>query len=332
MASNDEFKKQFGRVVKKYRTQKGWTQIQLAKAVYADEEKSPRVSEVENGKYDPQAATISDYCTALEIPFEEVESLKTDDSTPLSIFKRSFNNCTLESSFDALIAGEGIVTKSMGYDYYKELHKAYIQIQLEIAYAMKAQQSNDQAIADNHRQLGNQLLQTLKLRVLSIPEIIEPLMNGMAPEIDRAKLRFGLNLGWQLGRFDILSGSTIAAAQAIEVELKNEILTILTNEGFQNVASLSNPSNFIRMIVSYYEAADIEKHNSILLGIAAFRSSLVGASEEEQHNAQLGKLAESVFLEIDERTVPRKMELLKVFLQKRPATISDTISLIDRHW
>lgn len=82
MKEMTDFKVSFGRLVRSHREQKGWTQIQLAKAVYADEEKTSRVSDVERGRYDPQAATVADYRDALSIPLAEIEQLRSTPHDP----------------------------------------------------------------------------------------------------------------------------------------------------------------------------------------------------------------------------------------------------------
>lgn len=82
MEQKSAFKHEFGRTVRKYREQKGWTQMQLAVAVYADEEKLSRVSDVERGRWDPQAATVAEYRDALGISATEIEGLRRASHDP----------------------------------------------------------------------------------------------------------------------------------------------------------------------------------------------------------------------------------------------------------
>lgn len=169
------FKFRFGSLVKKYRERAGLTQMDVARLVYRDEEKSSRVSDVERGRHTPQASTIADYREALKIPEHEIERLKEADSVTteaaeLHRFQEKFESCTLETSFDALISGEGIITLAMGYGYYENLHGAYVAAQLEYVRFLKYTQNNDHSEALKHRELGEALLDTLKKRVSSIPD------------------------------------------------------------------------------------------------------------------------------------------------------------------
>lgn len=169
------FKSQFGALVKKYREKNGLTQMDVARLVYRDEEKASRVSDVERGRHDPQASTIADYRDALEIPHEDIDRLRDEERVSEEVlelrrFKESFEACSLETSFEALIAGEGIVTLAMGYPYYENLHRGYMPVQLEYAYVMKFIDEGKPTEAAQHRKQGEILLRTLKQRVAAIPE------------------------------------------------------------------------------------------------------------------------------------------------------------------
>lgn len=186
----NDFKIRFGKLVKKYREKNGLTQMDVARLIYRDEEKSSRVSDVERGRHDPQAVTIADYREALEIPQEEIDELRDDRSLPEDVlelrrFKAEFESCALETSFDALISGEGIVTLAMGYSYYENLHKGYMPVQLEYAYVAKHTQEGDLSAAERHREHGELLLSTLKQRVAGIPESALLKNQGVAQDTNK---------------------------------------------------------------------------------------------------------------------------------------------------
>jgi transcriptional regulator with XRE-family HTH domain len=67
-------------LVKNTRARKGLTQTDVARLVFNDEEAKSRVSDVENGRNEPQADTINRFCEALGIPYEDVEALRTPKS------------------------------------------------------------------------------------------------------------------------------------------------------------------------------------------------------------------------------------------------------------
>ena len=113
--------------------------------------------------------------------------------------------------------------------------------------------------------------------------------------IDRAKLRFGLSLGWQLARFEFVDGSPFPEAQAVAPTIKSNIADLLSTDGFPNPVSELGYRELIGTVLTYYGTTDIEKHSTILVGVAAFRTSLVGASKDETSNLAMKQLALSVY-------------------------------------
>ena len=152
------------------------------------------------------------------------------------------------------------------------------------------------------------------------------------PQIERPTLRFGLTIGWQIGRFEFINGSDFPEAQAIRPEVHGEISRLLTQDGFPHEFRDLNSRELMTTFISYYGSTDPRKHSSILLGLAAFRVSLVGASADKSHNREMESLALSVIREIDNSVVPRKMALFDSLLRAQPRNIPDLIVLIDTHW
>ncbi|WP_280525629.1 helix-turn-helix domain-containing protein [Ruegeria arenilitoris] len=70
------FQARFGDLVRGVRLRNGLRLKDVARLVYNDETKASRVSDVESGRNEPTADTISLYCAALEIPVEQVERLR----------------------------------------------------------------------------------------------------------------------------------------------------------------------------------------------------------------------------------------------------------------
>lgn len=152
------------------------------------------------------------------------------------------------------------------------------------------------------------------------------------PRIGRATLRFGLTVGWQLGRFEFIDGSDFPEAQAIRPEVHGEISRFLTQDSFPHEFGDLDSRELMDTVIGYYGATDLQKHSSILLGLAAFRVSLVGASADISHNREIESLALSVFREIDDSVVPRKMALFESLLRAQSRNVPDLIVLIDTHW
>jgi hypothetical protein len=151
-------------------------------------------------------------------------------------------------------------------------------------------------------------------------------------KIDRASLRFGLTLGWQLGRFEFIDGSQFAEAQKIRPEVHGEITRLLKQDGFPHDFIDLNARELMNTVIGYYGSKDLQKHSSILLGIAAFRASLVGVSGDDSANQEMESLALSAIREIDGSVVPSKMKLFDSLLREQPNNVPDLIELIDAHW
>jgi len=149
------------------------------------------------------------------------------------------------------------------------------------------------------------------------------------PTIDRSKLRFGLSLGWQLGRFEFIDSSDIPEAQAARPGLQSEILSLLAQDGYPSTAGSQHFDELIGGVLRHYGTTDIDKHTAILVGIGAFRMTLVGASSNEDHNAEMEKLAASAIQEIDPGRLSRKTEFVRILRERRPKNIPELLSLLD---
>lgn len=151
-------------------------------------------------------------------------------------------------------------------------------------------------------------------------------------EINRIDLRFGLFLGWELGRYELLYDSIFTEAQQVSPKIYSDIQKLLDNDNFPKQQLNKDSKKLMKNVINYYSMTHIKKHSSILLGIAAFRISLVGTSKNESHNLEFEALALSTFREIDDSTVPQKMKLFEKLLDEKPEKISKIILLIDHHW
>lgn len=147
--------------------------------------------------------------------------------------------------------------------------------------------------------------------------------------IERAKLRFGLSLGWQIARFEFVDGSPFPEAQAAAPTIKNNIADLLSADGFPHRVSKLGYRDLIQTVLTYYGTTDAEKHSAILVGIAAFRTSLVGASKVKANNLAMERLAFSAIQEIDPCILPGKDDFFQLLLRKQPRNIPDVLTLID---
>ena len=147
--------------------------------------------------------------------------------------------------------------------------------------------------------------------------------------VDRSHLRSGLQLGWQLARFEFVDGSLFPEAQALEPELRRDIVTLLAADDFALDSANFHFREAIQAVLSHYAASDLGKHAAILVGIAAFRSSLIGASSDESHNLQIRSLARSAIQEIDPAMLPEKSRFFDALVRAKPMNIVSLLSFID---
>ena len=84
----------------------------------------------------------------------------------------------------------------------------------------------------------------------------------------------------------------------------------------------------MRNVLMYYGTTDLEKHAAILIGIAAMRASLIGASSNPDHNEEMKRLAFSALGEIDDSVLRKREEFFQELLRKRPTTVPATLTFL----
>ena len=88
--ANIEFKIAFGRLVRLYREKSGLQQLDVARLVYRDEERTSSVSDVERGRNNPQANTVANYREALQIPTAEIDKLRDTNHEQIDVESERF--------------------------------------------------------------------------------------------------------------------------------------------------------------------------------------------------------------------------------------------------
>jgi len=146
--------------------------------------------------------------------------------------------------------------------------------------------------------------------------------------IDRTDLRFGLTLGWQLGRYEFVYDSKFQEARAAQPAILAEIKGALTRDGFTGPIETDYP-RLIQGVLTYYGASSLAKHAAILVGIAAMRTSLVGASTNAENNAEMTRLAFSAIQEIDPVVLNDKRRFFETLIDRKPKSIVDVLGVID---
>lgn len=147
---------------------------------------------------------------------------------------------------------------------------------------------------------------------------------------DRAVERFGVTLGWQLGRFEFVGDSPIPEAQQAAPEIRRQIQELLAQDKFPHSIDALNPRDIIQTVVSYYGTTNLEKHAFILLGIAGFRGSLVGASRDAAANDELKQLAASAVNAIDRSVVNDRESLARELLSLRPQNVDEILDVFEK--
>jgi len=147
--------------------------------------------------------------------------------------------------------------------------------------------------------------------------------------LDRSALRFGLTLGWQLGRYELIYDSPIPEAKALQPSLEAEIKDLLTADGYpQSIAGLTF-QQLIRQVLAFYGLTSINKHAAILIGNSACRASLIGASKDQGHNDEMKALAFSSLRDIDPTILRNKEKFFDLLLQRKPHSIVEVLEVID---
>lgn len=149
-------------------------------------------------------------------------------------------------------------------------------------------------------------------------------------KFDSAKLRFGLSLGWQLARYEIIYKPQDQQFLPILEGIKTEINMMLLDKGF-NQSIDGKASELMHNILQFFSFKDDEIYNSILLGIAGFRQSLVGSSSKEENNDEMQKIATSAINDVSISYIGIKSNFISKLKELKPQTITDLIDLINNH-
>jgi len=152
---------------------------------------------------------------------------------------------------------------------------------------------------------------------------------GAFGTMDRATVRFGLTLGWELGRFEFVDGSSFPEARAAAPSIRQEIGQLLDQDHFSTAVNALDSRQLITAVLTHYGTTDVQKHGAILLGIAAMRASIIGASKNEEHNAEMRNLVFSAIKEIDARVLPRKEEFFTALMTRPPHNVSEALAFLD---
>jgi hypothetical protein len=149
-----------------------------------------------------------------------------------------------------------------------------------------------------------------------------------SPMIDAKAARFGVMLGWQLARYEFAKDSQFSEARTASIQIEQDIKALLQQDGYPRSLEDQSAGQVINGILLYYSTTNLEKHASILVGIAALRASLVGVSSTPENNEEMRRLAFSAIREIDDSVIQRKQEFFEQLLAKRPKNVPDTLSLL----
>ncbi len=147
-------------------------------------------------------------------------------------------------------------------------------------------------------------------------------------DIDPQTARFGITLGWQLGRYEFTKDSPIPEARAAATEIEEEIKALLKLDGYPQSLEGQSADQVIRNILLYYGTTNLKKHASVLVGIAALRATMIGASHNPRNNEEMKRLARSAIEEIDASVILKKEEFFEALVAERPRNVPETLSLL----
>jgi len=153
--------------------------------------------------------------------------------------------------------------------------------------------------------------------------------NLVLKTLNRASLRWGLQLGFQLGRFELIDGAPFPEARAVAPAIRGELAELLKRDGLVSVQGKTG-MQIMGEVIRVYGTLDAERHAAILIGIAANRALLVGASKKDEHNAEMRKLALSAIMEADPTVIPNRPALFEALAAARPENIPALLEFIDR--
>lgn len=147
--------------------------------------------------------------------------------------------------------------------------------------------------------------------------------------VDRKDLRFGISLGWQLGRYEFVYGPDFPEARAAHPSIEAEISSALSQDAFPHSVLEMNYQRLVGSVLSYYGMTSLGKHAAILVGIAGMRVSLVGSSTNKTHNAEMERLGFSAIEEIDPMILNDKRRFYKALLERKPKAVVEVLEVID---
>ncbi len=149
--------------------------------------------------------------------------------------------------------------------------------------------------------------------------------------IKRTSLRYGLQLGWQLGRFEFIHGSSFPEAQAVVLQLEIEIKWMLKKDDYKEDIKFTAAADLINKVLKKYSITDPEKHAAILIGLAALRASLAGVSKDKENNIELEEIALSAIMEADNTVIFKKEKFFQALKDADVDNIPQLLEVIDQH-
>jgi nucleoside phosphorylase len=150
--------------------------------------------------------------------------------------------------------------------------------------------------------------------------------------LQRSSLTKALSLGWQLARYEFAEGSGVPEAATAAVGIRQEIENILLRDGLFRSSSEQRAQQVIRDVLGVYQSDSPVRHAAVLIGIAAYRCSLVGLSTNPGNNEGMRQIAMSAIMDIDPSLIPAasKKAYFDALLKARPMFIADLLDFVDR--
>jgi len=148
--------------------------------------------------------------------------------------------------------------------------------------------------------------------------------------IERRHLYRMLTLGWQIGRYEILHGSPLDAARQVVGNIERVIRTLLPVE-LQSSLSACSGRDLVTRSIGGIQERDATWHSVLLVGVGAFRASLVDMEPSGARRDELLSLCRSCFLEMDSRVMPDPIALGEVILEEQPESFIAIHQLLERH-
>lgn len=145
---------------------------------------------------------------------------------------------------------------------------------------------------------------------------------------EKKMLRYCLNLGWQIARYEIIYNSKLSEIQEVEEQLKQDIVLMLKQKKFPEEINKFTAQQIIRTILNYYSIEDIKAHTFILIGISSFRLNLISSLSNETTKKDMERLAFSAILEIDDSIISNKEVFFKILVLNTPENIPELIKFI----